>query len=42
METEPNNQPEEAQLLKELPVTIYGRIDTLGDVDTFRFHAGAG
>src|SRR5207248_1636102 len=42
VETEPNNKPEEAQLLKELPLTVYGRIDPLGDIDTYRFHAAAG
>src|SRR5947209_5457662 len=41
-ETEPNNKPEEAQALKELPVTVDGRIDAVGDVDRFRFHAVAG
>lgn len=42
VETEPNSKPEEARLLKELPVTVYGRIGTLGQIDTFRFHAAAG
>jgi hypothetical protein len=42
VEMEPNNKPEEAQSLTALPVTVYGRIDPVGDIDTFRFHAGAG
>lgn len=42
VETEPNDQPEQAQLLKELPVTVNGRIDPLGDMDTYRFRAAAG
>jgi hypothetical protein len=41
-EKEPNNKPEEAQPLTDLPVTVNGRIDALGDVDRFRFHAGVG
>ena len=35
-------QAGEAQALKELPATVYGRIDPLGDTDVFRFHARAG
>src|SRR5438876_4943779 len=42
VETEPNSKSAEGQLLKELPVTVYGRIETLGDIDTFRFHAAGG
>ena len=40
--TAPGGQPAQAQLLQELPVTVYGRISALGQTDAYRFHAGAG
>jgi hypothetical protein len=42
VETEPNDKTEKAQALLELPATVYGRIESLGDEDTFRFRAAAG
>jgi hypothetical protein len=41
-ETEPNSTLAAAPLLQDLPVTINGRIDPLGDEDLYRFRAAAG
>jgi hypothetical protein len=41
VETEPNNQPTEARLLK-LPAMVNGRISGAGDTDTFKFRAVKG
>ncbi len=40
-ESEPNDTPRKAQAVA-LPLTINGRIDKPGDVDTYRVRAGAG
>src|SRR5215813_8741747 len=38
-EVEPNDQPEKAMLLSNLPITVHGRIDRPEDVDWYAFHA---